>query len=319
MSDKIQLINDLFSKIAYYEEESPHFQAHEFIENFNGVMSLFPAVRDKINEVREIDQLLSRRTQEFNINRSDLRGLCVHLLTMFFKFSANAPSPYDRCYLSSREKRRPHKDAGFVIEILTPLVFSSGSLRDDFELKYYFLKRINEFQRKFGGRRPVYDTISLEEAWKLPRPLLFSDLVERYEQDTSRVHKEGMIENRLYQSGKFKLLAREDPFLEYLLKEKLGYIVKVHWYKKMWAKITKGIGRILGTLHLGFIWYLLTKRRAAYLFYIFLILLILAGGVAVPFLWKSINQKKLKHLRRNVVESIEKGSMSYSEKETKMK
>jgi hypothetical protein len=310
MSDKIQLINDLFSKIAYYEEGSPHFQAHEFIENFNGVMSLFPAVRDKINEIREIDQILSRRTQEFNINRSDLRRLCVHLLTMFFKFSANAPSPYDRCYLSSRERRRPHKDAGFVTEILTPLIFSSGGLRDDFELKFYFLKRVNEFQRKFGGRRPVYDTISTEEAWKLPRPVLFADLVERYEQDPSRIHKEGMVENRLYRSGKFKLLAREDPFLEYLVL-KLEYLVKVPWYKKIWAKITKGIRRILGTLHLGFIWYLLTKRRAAYLFYIFLILLILAGGVAVPLLWKSINQKKLEHLRRNTVQIMEKNSVSF--------
>lgn len=314
MSDKIQLINDLFSKIVYYEEGSPHFHTPEFIENFSGVLALFPAVRDKVKEIREIDQILSRRSQEFNINRSDLRQLCVHLLTMFFKFSANAPSPYDRCYLSSREKRRPRKDAGFMTEILIPLLFSSGGLRDDFELKHYFLKRANEFQRKFGGRKPVYDTISLEDASKLSRPLLFSDLVERYEQDPSRVHKEGMIENRLYQSGKFKNMAREDPFLEYLLL-RLGYLEKVPWYKKILAKMAKGIGRILGTLHLGFIRYLLTKRRAAYLFYIFLILLILVGGVAVPLVWKSVNQKKLEHLRRNTDESEETSPISFLERD----
>lgn len=150
MSDKIQLINDLFSKITCYEEGASPFRTNEFIENFNGVISLFPAVRDKVNEIREVDQILSNRSQEFNINRSDLRQICVHLLTMFFKFSANAPSPYDRCYLSSREKRRPHKDAGFITEILTPLVFSPGGFHKDFELKYYFLKQLNEFQRKFG-------------------------------------------------------------------------------------------------------------------------------------------------------------------------
>lgn len=309
MSDKIQLINDLFAKIAYFEEGSATFHTHEFIENFSGVLALFPAVRDNVSEIKEIDQILSRRTQEFNVNRSDLRQLCVHLLTMFFKFSANAPSPYDRCYLSSREKRRPRKDAGFVTEVLTPLLFSSGGLRNDFELKYYFLKRVNEFQQKFGGRRPIYDTISLDETWKLPRHILFADLVARYDQDSGRIHKEGMIENRLYQSGKFKLLAREDPFLEYLLL-KLEYLEVVRWYTRWWAKIVKGIGRILGTLHLGFIRYLFTKRRAAYLFYVFLILLILAGGVAVPFLWRSINRNKLERLERNTLHSVEASSVT---------
>jgi hypothetical protein len=311
MSDKIQLINDLFAKIAHFEEGSANFHTHEFIENFSGVLALFPAVRDNVSEIKEIDQILSRRTQEFNVNRSDLRQLCVHLLTMFFKFSANAPSPYDRCYLSSREKRRPRKDAGFVTEVLIPRLFSSGSLRNDFELKYYLLKRVNEFQQKFGGRRPIYDTISPDEAWKLPRHILFADLVARYDQDSGRIHKEGMIENRLYQSGKFKLLAREDPFLEYLLL-KLEYLEVVRWYIRWWAKIVKGIGRILGTLHLGFIRYLFTKRRAAYLFYVFLILLILVGGVAVPFLWRSINQNKLERLERNTLHSVEASSVTVS-------
>jgi len=317
MSDKIELINDLFAKISYYEEGPARFRTHEFTENFNGVMSLFAAVRDKVNEMREIDQLLSRRTQEFNIKRSDLREICVHLLTMFFKFSANAPSPYDRCYLYPREKRTPHKDAAFVSETLTPLVFSSGALRNDFELKYYFLRRLNEFQRKFGGRKPVYDTVSVDEALKLPRSLLFSDLLERYDQDPARIRKEGMLENRLYQSGKFKSLAEENPFSEYLLL-RLEYIEKVPWYKKIRTEMAKGIERIQGRIHLGFIGYLLTKKRAAYLLYIFFILLFLAVAVAVPLFWKNINLKKLQHLRRNTVQAITKNSLSsLSEEKTK--
>lgn len=127
------------------------------------------------------------------------------------------------------------------------------------------------------------------------------------------MHKEGMIENRFYQSGTIKLLAKEDPFIEYLFL-KLGYPVKESRLKKIWEKIIKGLNRIGGTLHLDFIWYLLTKKRAAYLFYIFLILLILAGGVAVPLLWKSINQKKLDHLRRNTEQTMKKSPVSFWEK-----
>jgi hypothetical protein len=298
MRNKIELINALFNKISYYEEGSSSFNSREFQENFVGLLALFEAEQDQIEDSQEVDRILSRRIREFDIHRSDLRTLSLHLLTMYYKFLANVPHPLDRAYILCREKRRPKKDAQYLIEDLVPLVFKPGILNDDFELKHFFLERIAVFQIKFGGAPPLYDTLSIDEIKMIPKPVLLLGLVRRRLGHVGSLNREGTIENKCLREGYFGTLGGEDRFFRSVL-ERLDYYVRIPWYSKIWARIKQGFLRIFSVFSsTNFFAYVLTRRRAAFLFYLFFILLFLAISVGLPLWWKSLNQKKLEKLEQ---------------------
>jgi|GEM_PF-7089795 len=298
MIDKTELINALFSKISHYEDDPPSFNFGEFKENFKGLLALFEAVRDKPDVTRHVDQVLSRRIKQFDVDKSDLRKLSLHLLTMHFKFSANVPHPLDRAYVLCREKRGSKRDAAFLIEDLLPSVFEPGSLKGDHELKYFFLERMAVFQIKFGGAPPLYDTSSIEEIKMIPKPLLLLGLVRRRTDRTGSIQREGTIETKCHRHRYFDVLRREDPFYRFILEFKLGYVVPVPWYRRLWALVKRGFLRIFSAFSsLNFIVYVLTRRRAAYFFYLVLILLFLAASVVLPLWWKGHNQKQLEKLK----------------------
>ncbi len=298
MRNKIELINALFNKISHYEEGSSAFSPREYQENFVGLLALFEAEQDRREDTREVDRILARRIREFDVNRSDLRRLSLHLLTMYYKFSANVPHPLDRAYMLCREKRRPKKDAQYLIEDLVPLVFEPGSLNDDFKLRYFFLERIAVFQTKFGGAPPLYDTLSIEEIKIIPRPIFLLGLIRRRLARVGSVEREGTIENKCQRDGYFGNIGKEDRFCRSVLEE-LGYWVPVPWYSKAWALVKQGFSRAFSLFFsLNFFAYVLTRRRAAYFFYTLLILLFLAISVLLPIWWKNSNQKKLQKLEQ---------------------
>lgn len=298
MKDKTELINSLFSKISHYEDDPSSFNLGEFQENFKGLLALFEAVKDKPEGTRHADQILSRRIKHFDVSRSDLRRLSLHLLTMYFKFSANAPHPLDRSYVLCREKRGSKRDAAYLTEDLLPLVFEPGSLNDDHELKYFLLQRMAIFQTKFGGAPPLYDTISIDEIKMIPKPLFLLGLIRRNEDRTGSIQREGSIEAKCRNSGYLDLLTREDPFFEFILVSKLRYVVPVSRYRRIWESVKRVFSRVFSAFSsLNFLIYLLTRRRAAYFFYLALILLFLAVGVLVPLWWKGHNQRKLEKLK----------------------
>ncbi|MFQ6002303.1 MAG: hypothetical protein ACE5KJ_01010 [Candidatus Zixiibacteriota bacterium] len=319
MRNKIELINALFNKISYYEEGSSSFSCREFQENFVGLLALFEAEQDQIEDSREVDRILSRRIREFDLNRSDLRRLSLHLLTMYYKFSANVPHPLDRAYILCREKRRPKKDAQYLIEDLVPLVFKPRSLNDEFELKYFFLERIAVFQNKFGGAPPLYDTLSIEEIKMIPKSVLLLGLIRRSIARMGSVQREGTIENKCFRYGYFGTLGGEERFYRFVL-QKLGYYVKIPWYSKIWVPVKRGFLRIFSVFFSSnYLIYVLTRRRAAFLLYLFFILFFLAISVAVPLWWKNLNQKKLERLKQaQASETIESfpqidGGIEYKE------
>jgi hypothetical protein len=298
MKDKTELINALFSKISLYEDDRSSFDLGEFQENFKGLLALFEALKDKPEGTRQADQTLSRRIKQFDVDRSDLRRVSLHLLTMHFKFSANVPHPLDRSYVLCREKRGSKKDATYLIEDLLPLVFEPGSLNDDYELKYFFLDRMAVFQIKFGGAPPLYDTSSIEEIRMIPKPLLLLGLIRRKEDRTGSIEREGTIETKCHRHRYFDALARENPFHRFILETNLGYVVPVSWYRRIWAPVKRSFSRVFSAFSsLNFLVYLLTRRRAAYFFYLALILLFLAASVVVPLWWKGRNQRKLEELK----------------------
>ncbi|HEX7401728.1 MAG TPA: hypothetical protein VF369_06085, partial [candidate division Zixibacteria bacterium] len=187
MSNKIELINSLFNKISFYEDDPVSFSSSEFQENFVGLLALFEAEEGKVVDTQDVDRILSRRITQFDIHRSDLRKLSLHLLTMYYKYLANVPHPVDRAYVLCREKRRPKNDATYLMEELVPLVFKPGSLKDDFEFKYFFLERIAVFQSKFGGAPPLFDTLSLDEIKNIPKSTLLLGLLRRWLNNTGLV------------------------------------------------------------------------------------------------------------------------------------
>ena len=298
MRNKIELINALFNKISHYEEGSSSFGPREFQENFVGLLALFEAEQDRREDSREVDRILARRIREFDINRSDLRRLSLHLLTMYYKFSANVPHPLDRAYVLCKEKRRPKKDAQYLIEDLVPLVFEPGSLNDDAELRYFFLERIAVFAIKFGGIPLIPDTFSIEEIRTIAEPVLLLQLVRRSLDHLGSAQREGTIENKCQRAGYFGTLGGKDRFHRFVL-EKLGYWVPIPWYSKTWALVKRCFSRVFSVFSSSnFFVYILTRRRAAYFFYTLLILLFLASSVLLPIWWKSSNQKKLQKLEQ---------------------
>lgn len=297
MRNKIEVINSLFDKISCYEE-GDSFNSREFQENFVGLLALFEAEEDKLEDVREVDRILSRRITQFDINRSDLRKLSLHLLTMYYKYSANVPHPLDRAYALCREKRKPKNDARYLLEDLVPLVFKTGSLKDDFEFKYFFLERIAVFQSKFGGAPPLDDTLSIDEIKNIPKPVLLSGLVRRWLTSTGSVQKEGTIENKCLRYGYFGTLGREDRFYRFIL-EKLECYKPTPFYSKLWTLVKRFFQRIFSVFSSShFFVYLFTRRNLAYLLYLLLIFLFIAVSVMVPRWWRNFNNKKLKELQK---------------------
>jgi hypothetical protein len=298
MSNKIELINSLFNKISFYEDDPISFSSSEFQENFVGLLAMFEAEEDKVVDSQEVDRILSRRIIQFDIHRSDLRKLSLHLLTMYYKYLANVPHPMDRAYVLCREKRRPKNDAAYLMDELVPLVFKPGSLKNDFEFKYFFLERIAVFQSKFGGAPPLFDTLSLAEIKIIPKSTLLLGLLRRWLSNTGLVLREGTIENKCQQSGYFSSLGREDRFFRYIL-EKLEYYQQIPFYRKLWMVLKRGSRRILSVFSsLNFFVYLFTRRNMAYFLYLLLIVLFAWVSFMVPRWWKNFNNKKLRELRR---------------------
>jgi hypothetical protein len=216
---------------------------------------------------------------------------------MYYKFLANLPHPLDRAYILCKDKRRPKKDADYLNEILVPLVFEPGSLKDDFELKYFFLERIATFQSKFGGAIEILDTLSMDEIKMIAKPLLLLHLVTKSLTNRGVLQKAGTIENTCLVHGYFGTLGGEDRFYRFVL-QRLGYPT-IPWYSKIWVPVKNVFIRISAIFaSLSFFVYVFTRRRAAYFLYLLLILLFLAVGVMVPRWWKNFNNKKLEKLKQ---------------------
>lgn len=293
-------IDDLFKYLDVYETSYAEFKTEAFLQTYNGIYAVFQALRKQRDKAIDVDQYFLERVRQSPISSSDLRQLSVQVLITYFESEADTDGQSNKTYLYCRDLRPIKRDASFFEEHLVPILFREGSLNNNIRLNAFFLDEIGRFVNKFATT--VNADISPEKFDSFADPLKFLELARRrLELGNELLKDRNSLEFHLMGVDAFTKLASRGRVYDHYLKE-WGYLVKTSFWLKvkdffsaLWGSI-KGLFSSFNYFRLS-----LTQRKAAYLFYGFIIVIFIFLAIYIPVSWKSYSGNKLINLEERAV------------------
>ncbi len=297
MSDIKSYINDLFRYIDTYENNYPAFQAEAFFQTYNGIYTVFQALRQQRNDAVEVDYVFLDHLKESPLTSSDLRQLTIQLMVSYFESEADVDGRSNQAYEYCRNLRPVKQDVSFFDNHLLPLLFEEGSLNNNFELNAFFLNELARFMKKFG--KPVQANLSPEAFAALPEPLKILELARRREElGPELVRDRTSLEFHLQQVDAFnKLGTRGKLYDQYL--SKWNYLVTTSFWSRIRGYLGVFWGKIKGAFsNWKYFKLVITQRNPAYMSYGGIIVIMLALAVLVPSWWGDYKDSELEVLKQ---------------------
>ncbi|MBD3258803.1 hypothetical protein GF377_10245, partial [candidate division GN15 bacterium] len=167
-------IEDLFAYLDKFEAGAG-FDTEAFLQTYNGVYTVFGALRDDRQKAIELDQFFVERIKRNPLGQSDLRQLTVQVLISFFETEADIDGQSNQGYLYCRSLREVRQDVPYFEQHLVPLIFRDGALNGDTRLIAFFLKEIARYMNRYGTR--LDHDLRPEAFDALPEPSKYLQLV----------------------------------------------------------------------------------------------------------------------------------------------
>jgi hypothetical protein len=288
-------IEDLFAYLERFEQRQDQFDTEAFLQTYNGVYTVFQALRQQRDKAVELDNLLLDHVRKDPLNKSDLRLITTQLLISFFEAEADIDGQSNKAYLFCRSMREIKQDGQYFETHLVPLLFRDAALNFNLQLNTFLL---NECARYINRHSHRFDPDMKPEAFdRLSEPSKYLLLARRrLELGNDLMKDRTSLEFHLQQVNALnKLAMRSRTNREHLAQ--WGYLKESHF----WAKIAQWFGEFFGRIGGSFsswkYFRLVTRQRnTAYVVYTLVILLSIFVIIFVPMRWSSYGQEKLQQL-----------------------
>lgn len=293
-------VEDLFRYLENFESNPQQFATEAFLQTYTGIGAVFQALRQQRDQAIELDQFFLDKIKQAPLTSSDLRQVTVQVLIAFFEAEADIDGRSNRSYTYVRGLRAVKQDVPFIENHLAPLLFSEGSLNNNYPLCQFFLGEMAKYMNTFG--KPLQASMSPEAFAALSDPLKFLELARRRLQLGKELMQDRAgLEFHMSRVEGFVKLAARSPLFDHLLKN-WEYVVKAGGF---WSKVTEFLGGLGGKFKGVFsssryFRMSLSQRNPAYGFYGIVIILFLLLALYVPLKWSEYRQDKLEEMRTHL-------------------
>jgi hypothetical protein len=306
-------IKILFDYITQYEEGGK-FDSSEFINYFENVVAHLKLVRDqnKLDIVKDVDDTLLGEFDKvpFTTPRgnTDSRYFSAHILATAFPIIIPMAGQFQQAYRFCSKLRQNKADIDFLELELAPYLLDRNMLKRSPGLRYFFLTKISEMQNLNHDPNILEEASyqNLDRLESIPPPRLFLAL-RRRNLDLSSDDVLGDRQSPEYKLSEYKIFSKmsdSNPIYHELLLE-MGYLkTKIPFIgrvKQLFAAVLEFIGGMFRTPR--YIWFVLTRSRANYLFYLASLVAAIILLIAVFRLMGAYNQKKLFDFQRKIEET----------------
>lgn len=282
-------IDDLFRYLDTYETNYSQFETEAFMQTYNGIRTVFQALRKQRDQAVEVDYLFLDAVKLAPLTKSDLRHLTVQMLITYFESVADVDGRSNQAYDYCRGMRAVKQDVPFFESVLLPLLFKEGAFKDNFKLHSFLLGESANFLNKYG--RPVNPDLSPEAFNALDDSRKFLELARRKLQfGNDLMADRSSLEFHLQRVGTLdKLSQKRKLFKDYLMQ--WNYLIKVSF----WSKVKSFFGELGGKAKGFFSSFRYTKlvfsqRRPAFFLLTFLLLFWIFLAVMTPLWWIDYEQ-----------------------------
>jgi hypothetical protein len=299
-------VEDLFKYLRTYEKDYSQFKTEAFFQTYNGICTVFQALREQRDKAVELDYVFLDRIREAPLKDSDLREITIQTLITFFESEADTDGRSNQAYSHCRGLRAVKQDVPYFERHLLPLLFKEGSLKGNFRLNSFLLNEIARYLNKFGKRIDV--DLTPEKFNALSDPMKFLELARR------RIELgDGLLKDR--ESLEFHLL-RVDAFTKLKAKGKplrlhlseWNYLKKRDFWSRVGNWFAEFFGKFRGAFSSGrYFRLVLSQRKPAYLVYSMVAILFLIAAIAVPILWSKHAGERLHDFKERATE-VQKGA-----------
>lgn len=299
-------IEDLFSYLNKFEARTG-FDAEAFLQTYNGVYTVFGAMREDRTKAIELDQFFVERIKQNPLGQSDLRQLTIQVLISYFETEADIDGQSNQGYLYCRSLREVRQDVPYFENHLVPLLFREGALGGDQRLVTFFLGEIARFMNRYSGRMDP-DT-KPEKFDALPEPTKYLHLARRrLEYGKDLVSDRTSLEFHLLQVNAFTKMSNRGKAQRELLSQ-WGYLRTTSFWAKVMAAIREFGGKLGGAFsNWKYFRLVMTQRNSAYLTYSVIILIFVFLAIYVPLKWNAHTERELGTFNEHAQELQQKSS-----------
>jgi hypothetical protein len=299
-------VEDLFKYISTYEKKYSEFKTEAFFQTYNGIYTVFQALRQQRDKAVELDYVFLDRIRETPLNESDLRQVTVQVLITLFESEADTDGRSNQAYSHCRGLRPVKQDVPYFEKHLLMMLFKEGSLKDNFRLNSFLLNEMARYLNKFGKR--IDADLAPERFNAMSDPMKILELARRrLELGADLLKDRESLEFHLHRVDAFtKLKARGKLYRQYLSEWK--YLKKRDFWSRVGSWFGVIGGRFRGAFSSGrYMRLVISQRDPAYLIYTMLVILFLVAAVAVPILWSQHSQTELERFKERAV-NTQKGT-----------
>ncbi len=289
-------IEDLFKYIDAFEKRPAQFETEAFLQTYNGIYTVFQALREQRDQAVEVDQYFLDRIKQLTLTLSDLRELIIQVMITYFESEADTDGQSNKSYLYCRGQRGVRQDVPFFETHLIPLLFKEGSLSSNYRLSSFLLNEIARYINKFGKR--VHANMSPEEFAAMPDPMKFLELARRrLELGHDLLKDRGSLEFHLQRINAFKKLEQKGKMYGHFLTE-WQYLKKSNFWSNLKSFFGELGAKLRGAFSSGrYFRLVLTQRNPAYLFYVMVIIIFIFLAIYIPISWNKYTERKLNEFR----------------------
>jgi len=298
MTDIKSYIDDIFRFLDTYESNYQQFQTDAFIQTYNGIYAVFQALRQQRDQAVEVDQYFLQRLRSAPLTSSDARQITMQLLISYFESEADVDGQSNRAYAYCRDLRAVKRDVPFFEAHLVPLLFTEGSLNNNFQLSRFFLQEVARFMQKFGS--PVDPNLSPEKFGGLADPLKFLELARRrLELGADVIKDRGSLEFHLRQVDTFNKMCASGRTYEKYLRE-WNYLVTTSFWSRLKGMFGRVWGKVKGAFsNWSYFRLTLAQRNPAYAFYTIVMIVMIVLAVLVPSWWNKHKDSQLNEFKQH--------------------
>jgi len=308
--ERHKAIHILFRYIDDYEG-GRKFEANEFINYFENVLSHLKLVRDQNNLdiIKGVDDTLVSQYDKVPFTSpsgtTDIRYFTVHILATFFPVLIPMAAQFQESYRFCLKVRRIRSDLDFMELELVPHLFDKNILRRSEELRYYFLTKVAEMQN-LNNDPIVLDDPRFQNLDRLqeiqPSRLLLALRRRQLKADPKiLLQDKGTPEYRLLEYGVFLKMADANPIYQDFI-YKMGYLKAGLPFTDRLKQALVNVGQfITGVAKVPrYSVFIFNKSRGNFIFFAVTVILILVIMISI-FSWMSrYNDKKVKNFEQRI-------------------
>jgi len=308
--DRHKAIPILFGYIDEYERGGK-FEADEFINYFENVLSHLKLVRDQNNLeiVKGVDDTLISQFDKIPFTTpgggTDIRYFSAHILATFFPVLIPMSAQFQEAYKFCLRLRQIKTDLDFMESELTPYLFDKSLLKRSPDLRYYFLTKVAEMHNLNHDPilldEPVYQ--NLDKLREIPPTRLLLSLKRRHLKTDSKILLQDKFspEYKLLEFGTFFKMAESNLIYQNIL-YKMGYLkAKRPFADRLKQVLSNGLQFITGIIKVPrYILFIFNRSRFNYIYITVTFILLLIIMISI-FQWIGhYNAKKLSNFEQKI-------------------